>query len=820
MIDYALFPEHTEALSVGIAGHNLFDLAWAHLLAERRGNSDSVSFELLQGMAPASARAVLATTGRVVLYVPVVASDDFDHALAYLFRRLEENAGGDNFLAALGGSGEPPSPGPFAAERDRFAAAVAGRHKMRTGPSRRGDAKRWVTGFPNEPDTDPNDARAREAVLATLTAADFDVHDSGVVPAELDVADVDEVVATAAEGAQRWGRMAPGERAELVRSCGDALAARRDELIALMTVEGRKTVSEADPEISEVVDFARWYAESAVELGQLDGAVARPHGVVVVAGPWNFPLAIPLGGALAALVAGNTVVLKPAPQTPAVAYAAVEACWDAGVPRRVALARCADGPVGSHLIAHENVAALVLTGSYETAELFAQLAPGTLLMAETSGKNAIVVMPEADLDLAAADLVRSAFSHSGQKCSAASLGILVGDVAVSERFRAQLVDATRSLQLGPATHPGTAMGPLIEAPSSKLERALGTLEGRQRWLLEPQLVDASSNLWSPGIIEGVEPGDWFARTECFGPVLGLMEVRDLDEALAVQNAVPFGLTGGIWSLDPKQCHDWAQRVEVGNAYINRHTTGAIVGRQPFGGYKRSVVGPGAKAGGPNYALQLSDVLDHPDTLPELGGAPGPAVLSLLTLLAGVLGPGEIVRLEAAARSDAYWWAQMFGREIDEASLFCESNVLRYRPLPGLILRVSDGATLPLISRVLLAATAVGAWFVVSMPSHAGPNGLNPELLHSLADRAKGGFVVEETADLIARLQVLKASAMARVRLVGAEPGLQPLEPRFHVDARGRSSWGEWSFFAICVSRHCLRHSTVSATWCHRRTADG
>ena len=288
--------------------------------------------------------------------------------------------------------------------------------------------------------------------------------------------------------------------------------------------------------------------------------------------------------------------------------------------------------MGSRLIGHGGLGAVVLTGSFETAELFARLAPRTPLFAETSGKNAMVVMPEADIDQAAADLAHSAFGHAGQKCSAASLAILVGDVAHSTRFRHQLVDAARSLQLGPATSATTTLGPLVEPPGEKLLRALTSLEGAQRWLLEPRPV--GPRLWSPGIVDGVAPGDWFARTECFGPVLGLMAARDLDEALAVQNALPYGLTGGIWSLDPGDCERWADRVEVGNAYVNRPITGAIVGRQPFGGWKRSVVGPGAKAGGPNYVLQLCRVEDT--ARPDRGTEPSPVVRALMAGLAGGL----------------------------------------------------------------------------------------------------------------------------------------------------------------------------------------
>jgi RHH-type proline utilization regulon transcriptional repressor/proline dehydrogenase/delta 1-pyrroline-5-carboxylate dehydrogenase len=796
MLEYALRPEHTAAVQVGVAGHNLFDLAWAHLLADARGVSESVSFEMLQGMAPAAARVVLTTTGRVVLYTPVVDTADFDHALAYLFRRLEENAGGDNFLAALGGPVDSRLGVAFDRERDRFAAAVSGRSQVRTTswrhapPAERSRVRLLATGaFPNEPDTDPTDAGTRGMVLRAESAAVVEA------PAELDEAGVDDVVAAAVAGAERWRAFPPAERGSILERCADALAAHRPELVALMGAEADKTLAEADAEVSEAVDFARWYAASARELDELDGALARPLGVVAVVGPWNFPLAIPMGGTLAALAAGNAVVLKPAPQTPAVASAAVRVCHEAGVPPdALHYARCADGPVGSRLIAHPALGALVLTGSYETAELFARLAPRTPLMAETSGKNALVVTPEADLDLAAADLVHSAFSHAGQKCSAASLGILVGDVATSERFRGQLVDAARALELGPATRPATTMGPLVEVPTEKLQRALTTLEGGQRWLLEPILIDEEAHLWSPGIIEGVQPGDWFARTECFGPVLGLIAAPDLDQAITIQNAVPYGLTAGIWSLDPTDCAHWADCVDAGNAYVNRPTTGAIVGRQPFGGYKRSVVGPGAKAGGPNYVLQLCRVED--DGRPTLGAEPQGVVSSMLEILAEGLEPEERAALNAATRSDAFWSAAEFGADHDEAMLFCESNVFRYRPLPGLTIRVAPGAAALDVARVIAGAVAAGAAPMVS---------LHPDEDHrrTQLERLKGvDVVVESSAALNRRLAGLE---VARVRLLGSEPGLEGLEPMVHVDARRPVLVGR-----VELLRY-LREQTVSRT---------
>ena len=609
LIDFVLDPKNTGALRVGIAGHNLFDLAWAYLMAEDRGMTDAVTFEMLDGMAPGIARAVSAAGARVLLYTPVVAPGDFDHALPYLFRRLEENAGGENFLAHLPMFGNEDA---FEAEAKRFAVAVSARHKVRRRPFRTDvmEADDRMSGFVPAVDTDPSNPAARKLILGALgSVPPVDVRDA------LDARGVDVLVDRAREALAIWAGYSPERRAEVLRSCADVLESVRPQLVSLLVHEGHKALAEADAEVSECIDFARYYAASTLDDAWRDGLSSEPLGVVAVAGPWNFPLALTMGGVFAALAGGNAAIAKPAPQTPLTASFAIDQICrspkaNAALP--VGILQCAlvdDGPVGSHLIAHRGIDAVVLTGSYETAEVFRRMAPGRPLFAETSGKNAMVIMPEADLDLAAADLVHSAFDHAGQKCSAASLGILVGDVARSESFSSQLLDAASSLIAGPATDPAVTMTPLVEPPSDRLRRALCTLEPHQRWMLEPQLLDRETELWSPGIVAGVRPGDWLAQTECFGPVLALIAAEDLEEAIAIQNSSAFGLTGGLWSLDPDHHRIWLERVDVGNAYVNRAITGAIVGRQPFGGWKRSVVGPGAKAGGPNYVAQLTHLTD-------------------------------------------------------------------------------------------------------------------------------------------------------------------------------------------------------------------
>jgi RHH-type proline utilization regulon transcriptional repressor/proline dehydrogenase/delta 1-pyrroline-5-carboxylate dehydrogenase len=446
---------------------------------------------------------------------------------------------------------------------------------------------------------------------------------------------VDEAVSAARAAGAAWRARPIAERRAIVNEIGNVLARRRGRLLAVKAADTGKVVGEGDPEVSEAVDFARWYARHAI-----DDPAFTPYGTVVVASPWNFPLAIPLGGVTAALAAGAAVILKPAPESIRVGRLLAECCWEAGVPRDVLqFLPTPDGPVGKRLITHTGVDAVILTGSYDTAQLFLGWRPDLRLHAETSGKNALVITASADVDLAVRDLVRSAFGHAGQKCSAASLAIVEAPVHDDPRFLRQLADAVRSLPVGSPSDLRSVVGPLIRAPEGPLDEALHQLRRGESWLVPPRHLGGT--LWSPGVKTGVRPGSRFHVTECFGPVLGVIRVDSLDEAIAVQNAVPFGLTAGIHTLDPSEADRWIDAVEAGNLYVNRHITGAIVRRQPFGGWKRSVVGPTVKAGGPHYVASLG-------------------------------------RWAPVPMDDTTWAPFAPG---DATGLRVEANVLRYRPLP-------------------------------------------------------------------------------------------------------------------------------------------
>ncbi|NLT27230.1 MAG: bifunctional proline dehydrogenase/L-glutamate gamma-semialdehyde dehydrogenase, partial [Microbacteriaceae bacterium] len=637
VLDWALRPERLANVRLGVAGHNLFDLALALLVAEARGATDGVDVEMLLGMAPAQAEAVRRRAGGLLLYTPIVHPGEFDVAIAYLVRRLEEGASPENFMSAVFDLDDDEAL--FARERERFVASVAALASDAAQPDAPGpDAPGPGAPGPGAPAPDapapaPNrtqDRRREPASAAFDPAAPFaNACDSdpalpanqqwaagiraripasslgldALAAAEVrDAAGLELRIRTARDAQPEWAARGADARARILEAVADELERRRGELVEVAAAECGKLLDQTDVEVSEAIDFARYYARLARGLEAVDGAVAHPVGVVAVVPPWNFPVAIPAGGALAALASGAAVVLKPASAAARCGALVAEACWAAGVPpealQLVALAGDDRRALGDALIAHEAIDRVVLTGGSETAERFRELRPELGLLAETSGKNAIIITPSADYDLAVRDVIASAFGHSGQKCSASSLVVLVGQAGRSRRIRDQLVDGVRSLRVGPPTDPLARMGPLTGPAGEKLLRGLTTLEPGETWVLAPRRLDDEGRCWTPGIRAGVRPGGEFHRVEHFGPVLGVVRVETLDEAIDVVNGVDYGLTSGLHSLDRDEIARWLERVDAGNLYVNRGITGAIVQRQPFGGWKRSSVGATAKAGGP------------------------------------------------------------------------------------------------------------------------------------------------------------------------------------------------------------------------------
>jgi RHH-type transcriptional regulator, proline utilization regulon repressor / proline dehydrogenase / delta 1-pyrroline-5-carboxylate dehydrogenase len=780
VLEWSLTPARTKAVRIGVAGHNLFDVAFAHLLAAKRGVTEACDFEMLIGMAPDQADAVRETVGRLILYTPVVHPKEFDAAVGYLVRRLDENASPENFMSAvfdLHNSEEI-----FAREEKRFRDSVKAlstkpplEHRNQNRLKQLPAVVKPGDPFHNEADTDPSVAANREwaAGIRALAASKpgkalgLESLSKAAIPDSLGPISggiaVDDLVARGRSAGAAWAKKSAAERARILLAVADELNARRDILLAVMMQEAGKTLQEGDPEVSEAVDFARYYAGLAMETEAVEGAKFIPARFTLVTPPWNFPVAIPAGSVLAALAAGSAVAIKPAPQVRRCGAVMVEALWAAGVPRDVVqLVDVEEGQIGRGLISHPGVDQLILTGAFETAKLFRSFRASLPLLAETSGKNALIVTPSADFDVAVADIVKSAFGHAGQKCSAASLVILVGSVGSSERFRRQLVDATTTLRVGLPSNPESVMGPVIEPPGPKLLAGLTELGRGERWILEPKKLDDEGRLWSPGIREGVAPGSAFHQTEYFGPVLGIITVKTLADAIAVQNGGEYGLTAGIHSLDPSEVSFWLDSVEAGNCYVNRGITGAIVQRQPFGGWKKSSVGPGQKAGGPNYLYALGQWVRKDSTVVVNEATLDPDALTLAKL-ACAANQEDVAFLLRSIASDQQAWTETFGVSVDKSGLAAERNVFRYVP-SEVVIRASGFVSVRDIVRTYLAGSKVGATLRLSVSEAL------PQEVVALMQKAPGflqplrGYAIESEREFVSRIS---ADMPNRIRLLGS-----------------------------------------------------
>ena len=687
LLDTALRPENAKAVRIGVASHNLFHIAFALEIAKKRKVMEQLDLEMLEGMANPEALAIAKRELPILLYAPVTRSDDFASAVAYLVRRLDENTALENYLRSSFEIGSNPAK--FTEQSQRFLNSTAERHELSTKSIRHKSIKFEIDDiFENAPNADLTKdtfvtklGKEIKTVLGQNLAEipividgkqifdrtqieGNDPSDNAKVWYQYTVAksgDIDAAVKIAKKSFSDWDMKGAVKRAAILKEFAQIAHDEMEETIAIMARDAGKTVAEADPEVSEAIDFANYYALSAISLDL--AKESSPVGVVVVVPPWNFPYAIPTGGICAALAAGNSVIFKSAPETVATSWQLVNQLWRAGVPKDVLqFVSTQDDEIGRALITHNDVNAVILTGGYNTALMFSSWKNELNLLAETSGKNAMILTACCDIDVAVKDLVQSAFGHAGQKCSAASLAIVEKSIYENPNFKKQLLDAVNSLQVGAGYNLSTTVGPIIKKAESNLQQALTMLDEGEEWLIEPKQLDEAGLLWTPGVKTGVKPGSWSHLNEWFGPVLAIMIAPDLSTAIAWQNATDFGLTAGIQSLDPDECQEWIENVEAGNLYINRGVTGAIVNRQPFGGWKMSSVGATAKAGGANYVATLRNWNQMKHFLPMK---------------------------EAANKT----LKSTISQAIDRSGLSVEQNIQRYRRhKKGFLVRIESGTS--------------------------------------------------------------------------------------------------------------------------------
>ncbi|MFA6916276.1 MAG: proline dehydrogenase family protein [Parachlamydiales bacterium] len=744
MVDYALKPEHAKAVHIGIGSHNLFDISYALLLRAETELEKEVIFEMLEGMAPHISRAVKTIAGELLLYSPAVEEKEFHTALAYLMRRLDENTAPENFLHALFSMNVDTNEWHQQAKEFKLSCEV--QQNVKFTPNRNQNRGRDTSAIPlfqnmfhNEPDTDWSQKGNRkwiETVIKqweALKAVNIPLSIGGkAVPGQSSLPGIDpsrpeyplytyqlagkEQVDQAVEIAKAgWKNSTLHERSGILQKVADELRRERGNLIGAMTADGGKTINEADAEVSEAIDFCEYYRRNAEDWALFNDIEWQSKGAVAVIPPWNFPCAIPVGGIAAALAAGNAVIFKPAAETVLVAWTLVQAFWRAGVPQHVLqFITGEDETTGTALIQHPQISAVILTGGTATAQHLLKLNPHIHLCAETGGKNSIIVTQLADRDLAIKDIIQSAFSHSGQKCSACSLLILLPEVYDDPKFKENLRDATASLTVGSAWDPSSKITPLIRPPIGPLLRGLTEQALGEEWVLQPNPTTDNPYLWSPGIKWGVTPDSYSYQNELFGPVLSVMRANDLEHAIKLANGTPYGLTAGIHSLDDREVQVWAEKIQAGNLYVNRSITGAIVSRQPFGGTKQSSFGPGLKAGGPNYLTQLFN--------PQQRGLPNDKGMlpdTLLHLNKHVQDLGwnadKLELWNSSLASYAYFQDLYFNSEHDPVHLMGQDNLLKYVPRRNVIIRIQIGDDPGDVLRLCAAGIISSSAVEVSLP---------------------------------------------------------------------------------------------------------
>jgi len=636
--------EHATTLRPALGSHNLRSLAHGMAVAEHLGiDRRGIEMQMLHGMGDAEKEAVTAAGWRLRIYMPY---GELVPGMAYLVRRLLENSSNDSFLRAgfvkhvapatllaapapvanadNAGADPPSAAGPLAAigfhnepladfsieaSRRSMEEAVA---RLATGLAARPvavasviDGHRVESGdvFPRH---DPSD---HDRLIANVAAA---------TPA-----DADRAVTVARQALPFWNQVGWERRAGILEKAADIMRRRRFELAAIEVFEVGKPWREADADVAEAIDFCCYYAREARRLaaparvdvpGEENTTEWLPRGVAVVIAPWNFPLAILTGMTTAALVTGNTVVMKPAEQSSLIALRLYELLLEAGVPpAALAFLPGRGEEVGPTLLSHPDTAMVAFTGSRAVGlAIHAQAAAASVaagsgevkrVIAEMGGKNAIIVDDDADLDEAVVAVVQSAFGFQGQKCSACSRVIVLD--RVHDSFVRRLSEAVKSLRVGPAAEPGTRVGPLVDAEAR--DRVQSFIEVGRRTAREVVAVDVGTLAgrgWfvGPHLFADVDPAGPLGQEEIFGPVLAVFRARDFTRAIKLANGTPYALTAGVFSRSPSHLHEAAASLQAGNVYINRGITGALVRRQPFGGYRMS--GSGSKAGGPEYLQQF------------------------------------------------------------------------------------------------------------------------------------------------------------------------------------------------------------------------
>lgn len=755
LLEYALRPDHISAVRVISATHNLFTVALAWRLARARGVERHLEHEFMLGITTAQREAVKRDVGGIRLFTPVVQSGRLPLAAPYLKRRISDLSNSQGYLGSFSKQSDDSG---FAVEREAFLASVVNSARAVVATHRVQNLVRTeIADFTVHATRDwaaailerTRDSASGEALLAR-----------SMIGSELER---EQRVCEALSHSASWGERRGVTRATVLESVAEVFAEWRGLLVETTVSETAMMLQEADADVTVAIALARRAAEGARELDAIVDARYIPPKLVVVVSARSAPLPNLSGTVLSALAAGSAVIIKTAPETRRSAAVFVEALTAAGVPSGLVTILEDEGELAKALICDERVDHVLHAGSRHTAKLFHSWRAETRISSTTGGRNSVIVTPSAQLESAVSDIIDSAMDHAGQSSVALSAVILVGTAGESARFIGRLGDAIASIPVATGGATGSGISSLARPATPRQRLVLETLEEGESWLVQPRQIDARGRLWSPGLRDQVTPSSGFIKAENRAPVLGIVRASSLSEAIDTQNALRFGLTAGIHSLNDDEVTTWLHSAEAGLLSVNGSTNSRMLDRAPLQGWNRSAVGT-VSMGGFDTVVTLGEW--EPITIPQgatvtLEGISDP-VAQFITAAQSGMDFAEFDWVRAGARSDEKAWQSSYAKkEIVHSE--SESIEHRYRAA-AVTVRLSERAPMAHLVRVLAAATLTQSPLAISTatPLHA-------DLIKLFRRGDSPAGVVEVLVESDARWHARVQSgeiATTRVRLIG------------------------------------------------------
>ncbi|WP_104721443.1 bifunctional proline dehydrogenase/L-glutamate gamma-semialdehyde dehydrogenase [Helicobacter mesocricetorum] len=780
MLDFILQGDNHQYIHIGIASHNIFEIAYAYTKITHANALSSFTFEMLEGMS-LQCSYELSKIHNLILYAPVCEKSHFNNAIAYLVRRLDENTSEENFMRYF--FNLQVNDKNWNTQKELFLKSLSGIPTLNNDSKRKQDrnkqqiAKSSYTSnsFTNESDTDfilpqnrewAKKIRQKYENLQNYEAypviGEYNINKESLKPKtikdKIHQKEIGKVYLAGEKEIKKALEIAKNSNFKeksfedihkILARTAQILRERRGDLIGIAALEVGKTFIEIDAEVSEAIDFLEFYPHSLKELqAQNPQTTFTPKGIGVSIAPWNFPIGISVGTIAAPLAAGNVVIYKPSSLSTLTGYMLAQCFWDSGIPKDTLIFLPSFGSdISQYLLKDSSINFAILTGGEETAYAMLEANPTLLLSAETGGKNATIVSKFADRDSAIKNIIHSAFSNSGQKCSATSLLILEEEVYEDENFKNTLVDAANSLEIGSPFEFKNKLGSLADKPNAKILKALEELAPYEEWALKPKFINDNPYLMTPGIKYGTKVGDFTHCNELFCPILSVIKAKDLKEAIEIANSTGYGLTAGFESLDEREWEFFHTHIEAGNIYINKPTTGAIVLRQPFGGIKKSAIGFGRKVGIYNYITQFLNITQT-QVDKNLEENPISKILQNLNLELSKDDKEHLETVSLMAQSYTYHLHNEFQRIKDYVHIRGEDNLFSYTKIANMAYRVSINDTLRDILGIILGASLLKIPLLVSFEK-CPKIALIQEICEKLG--MKANFIKESQQDFINKI---------------------------------------------------------------------